>query len=36
MSEDEELQRALQVRLPPIARVPREAADACTTTPLHR
>ena len=36
MSEDEELQRALQARLPPIARVPREAADACTTTPLHR
>ena len=29
MSEDEELQRALQARLPPIACVPREAATAC-------
>ena len=40
MSEDEELQRALQARLPPIARVPREAATLhavnFTTTPLRR
>ena len=39
MSEDEELQRALQARLPPFARVPREAATLrtvnFTTTPLR-